>query len=254
MRKTIVLILAFIMLLTLCSCGGKAPSAQQPEDDSTKEPTLSAEEQAKLAEAQKMYADGMEMSESIILPLIDEYISDFLFSHFDYTDNIFRCYFESSAFSSLSDEKKLLTLSWAADVEDAAAAVFKIESEYFPDLEAFETYVISNSHIYRAEIISNGYALLSYSNDNSGQASFETLKELDADFVEKHQDAYIESISKPSSSGNNSSSSNGKCYWCNGTGSVRYNYGSSDLEAILSGHDPYTYGTCASCGGTGKAK
>lgn len=46
----------------------------------------------------------------------------------------------------------------------------------------------------------------------------------------------------------------GSCYWCGGTGKVKYNYGSSDLEAILSGHDPYTYGTCGSCGGTGRAK
>lgn len=44
-----------------------------------------------------------------------------------------------------------------------------------------------------------------------------------------------------------------KCKLCNGTGSVKYNYGSSDLEAILSGHDPYTFGPCSSCDGTGKA-
>lgn len=49
------------------------------------------------------------------------------------------------------------------------------------------------------------------------------------------------------------SGSSGKCSRCNGTGSVRYNYGSSDLEAYLSGHDPYTYGTCGSCGGTGRS-
>jgi hypothetical protein len=48
------------------------------------------------------------------------------------------------------------------------------------------------------------------------------------------------------------SGGSGSCPMCNGTGSVRYNYGSSDLEAILSGHDPYTYGPCTSCGGTGR--
>lgn len=51
-----------------------------------------------------------------------------------------------------------------------------------------------------------------------------------------------------------SSGSGEKCSWCNGTGYVKYNYGDSDLEAILSGNDPYTYGVCGSCGGTGKAK
>lgn len=47
--------------------------------------------------------------------------------------------------------------------------------------------------------------------------------------------------------------SNGKCYWCNGTGKVKYYYGSSDLEAYFNGHDPYWYGQCGSCGGSGKS-
>jgi len=42
------------------------------------------------------------------------------------------------------------------------------------------------------------------------------------------------------------------CPFCNGTGSVRYYYGSSNLEAILSDHDPYTVGECTSCEGKGK--
>lgn len=45
-----------------------------------------------------------------------------------------------------------------------------------------------------------------------------------------------------------------KCPWCNGTGSVKYQYGGSDLEAILNGHDPSWYGQCGSCGGTGRVK
>lgn len=48
-----------------------------------------------------------------------------------------------------------------------------------------------------------------------------------------------------------SSSSSGSCPACGGTGVIRYNYGSSDLEAILSGHDPYTLGTCPMCNGRG---
>lgn len=47
-------------------------------------------------------------------------------------------------------------------------------------------------------------------------------------------------------------SSGGKCIVCNGTGYVIFYYGSSDLEALLSGHDPYTFVVCSSCGGTGK--
>lgn len=44
----------------------------------------------------------------------------------------------------------------------------------------------------------------------------------------------------------------GKCIVCNGTGSVRYYYGSSDLEAWLDGYDSFTVGPCTSCDGTGK--
>ena len=35
--------------------------------------------------------------------------------------------------------------------------------------------------------------------------------------------------------------------------SVKYYYGSSDIEAYFAGHDPYWYGQCGSCGGTGKS-
>lgn len=52
--------------------------------------------------------------------------------------------------------------------------------------------------------------------------------------------------------GGNSGNSGGKCAVCNGTGYVRYYYGSSDLEAWLTGHDAYTVGKCQSCDGTGK--
>lgn len=41
------------------------------------------------------------------------------------------------------------------------------------------------------------------------------------------------------------------CPACNGSGTTRYYYGSSDLEAILSGHDPYILDTCPMCGGSG---
>lgn len=44
-----------------------------------------------------------------------------------------------------------------------------------------------------------------------------------------------------------------KCIVCNGTGYVRYYYGESDLEAYLTGHDPYTVGECTSCDGEGEA-
>lgn len=44
----------------------------------------------------------------------------------------------------------------------------------------------------------------------------------------------------------------GACPACGGTGAIRYNYGSSDLEAWLTGHDAYTIGRCPMCGGSGR--
>lgn len=52
---------------------------------------------------------------------------------------------------------------------------------------------------------------------------------------------------------NNSSSSNsGKCPNCGGSGMAKYYYGSSDLEAYLSGHDSYEVRECPMCHGTGE--
>lgn len=53
---------------------------------------------------------------------------------------------------------------------------------------------------------------------------------------------------RPAKSGTNSSG----CPMCNGTGHIKYYYGNSDLEAVLTGHDPYQTGVCPSCNGTGK--
>lgn len=53
-------------------------------------------------------------------------------------------------------------------------------------------------------------------------------------------------------SGGNNSGGGTKCLVCNGTGYVKYYYGSSDLQAILDGYDPYTVGKCTSCKGTGR--
>lgn len=54
-----------------------------------------------------------------------------------------------------------------------------------------------------------------------------------------------------SNSNNTSNTTKIKCTVCNGTGSVKYYYGSSSLEAALNGHDDYEFGPCSSCNGTG---
>ena len=59
---------------------------------------------------------------------------------------------------------------------------------------------------------------------------------------------YSSSYSKDSYS---SSTEKVTCSMCNGTGLVKYYYGSSALEAAMDGHDDYEYGKCTSCDGTG---
>ncbi len=43
-----------------------------------------------------------------------------------------------------------------------------------------------------------------------------------------------------------------KCEVCNGTGLVKFMHCESDLEAILSGYEPYTIQKCYKCDGEGK--
>lgn len=66
--------------------------------------------------------------------------------------------------------------------------------------------------------------------------------------IVKEKDDY----SASSSFSSNSSTTSKVCAFCHGSGKVRYYYGSSWIEAALSGHDNYEYGKCTSCNGTGK--
>lgn len=63
-------------------------------------------------------------------------------------------------------------------------------------------------------------------------------------------DDIIEEIRRQGST-NGVTTSREKCPNCNGSGYVKYYYGSSDLEAYLSGYDPYTVGKCTMCKGKG---
>lgn len=108
--------------------------------------------------------------------------------------------------------------------------------------------LLSNGHTYTAKNVWPHVSIPSY-------FAFCDDEAVDPEGLEEYLEMMEEiSMGVLAEKGSSSNNSGGKCYWCNGTGSVRYNYGSSDLEAILSGHDPYTYGQCGSCGGTGIAK
>ncbi|MBQ8589211.1 MAG: hypothetical protein IJ486_02020 [Firmicutes bacterium] len=79
----------------------------------------------------------------------------------------------------------------------------------------------------------------------------ETTPEYAAD-LEDMTSTYTPPSSGSGGSGGFGGSGGIKCSNCNGTGGVKYYYGSSDLEAILNGHDSSWYGPCGSCGGDGR--
>lgn len=56
------------------------------------------------------------------------------------------------------------------------------------------------------------------------------------------------------SSSSSTSGSSVKCSNCNGTGTVKYYYGSSALDAALAGQDNYSWGPCGMCNGSGYTK
>lgn len=204
-------------------------------------------EQRAAVEEQKRQAD-IQAVEAIVLPIAQAHgITDLKISSIEEPYNV-TVYGNSDSFSQMSDEEKLLFLVAVSQKEREEGITFPEESDYRWE-DSFDFFVISGDYIYKDAVFS-GKSELWRNTFPSKSTYYETVFEMDTDYAQIVTGDLHEWLN----SDDNSSSGGEKCYWCNGTGSVRYNYGSSDLEAILSGHDPYTYGTCASCGGTGKAK
>lgn len=187
-------------------------------------------------------------------------------SNFELTDPAGTTYIEY--FQSLADEFNF-KINKVTGSKSEIIHLYSDDFDDLPDKQKFDFFTrLSDSEgnritltnktgrsdsIYLLKIVSNGN---DYDASISNSYYAETVWTYTESFLMKNgQRIYSESRKPPSNSSSTSSStSDQKCYWCNGTGYIRYNYGSSDLEAILSGHDPYTYGICGGCGGTGKAK
>ena len=92
------------------------------------------------------------------------------------------------------------------------------------------------------------------SSSNNGQLGKETTSQETSDVSAFSSDSSSTTSEVTSNSPNNISSVNKErvtCSMCNGTGSVKYYYGGSALEAALDGYNDYEYGPCTSCDGTG---
>lgn len=104
-------------------------------------------------------------------------------------------------------------------------------------------------HLYLLSLYSRGHEYTgSFANTYYGATAYGFSQSV---LYKDHQQCYSESNS---SSINRGSSDSGKtkCSLCNGTGTVKYYYGSSSLEAYLNGKNDYEFGPCPSCHGTGK--
>lgn len=118
---------------------------------------------------------------------------------------------------------------------ESGIKTFNFESEYYYNVSIWDSIMFKDSQ-------GNVYDTFRYCQQDGGG----TYR------LEKNYSETLIEHTEPKKYKGGSSSSGGKCPSCNGTGYVRYYYGSSDLEAYLSGHDPYTTGKCTMCKGTGK--
>ena len=75
-------------------------------------------------------------------------------------------------------------------------------------------------------------------------------EEIKSKYIKPNETDYVASDS-PTDNNNDSTTTKVKCSFCNGTGSIKYYYGDSALQAALDGYDDYEFGPCTSCDGTG---
>ena len=145
--------------------------------------------------------------------------------------------FTSDTFSSLANKQKL---EFFKELNKYSGEY----SEYFDFSDVYPAHMIieSNGNEYSAEI-----------DDYTSDYYFRYL--YDGNKIVYSQTCYGNSSSNNTSNNTSNNSSNKttktKCELCNGTGSVKYYYGSSDFEAIINGYDPYTFGPCSRCDGDG---
>ena len=183
-------------------------------------------------EAEAMAKEEQRIAEEIVLPIAEALgINDLVFEYIEPGSLDATCCFSSETYGSLSDEEKLNLLVAVASETRLNDNYFPHGSEHYGNYFDFE--MISGEHTYR-DFTTGGSSWLM----QDGEKVFSMTTE------------YAQSFNrKPSGSG-----SSGKCPWCNGTGQMKYYYGSSALEAFIDGQPNSYYAKCGGCGGTGKAK
>lgn len=180
----------------------------------------------------KYPSDVTEVSDSFIVPIAEEYGIDDLRLDEINTELGVICYYKSEAFKELSDEDKFnLIFSAKEDAKKKEYPYSDCKSgEYKNEKNITDYRVVSDGVTYKVSTNLYDYYVLRASNQS------ETLYDSDIKYGGEW------------ASGGGSKT---KCSYCGGSGTVKYNYGESDLEAYLDGEEPYTFGPCPYCNGTG---
>lgn len=242
MRRHISLLLAFVLCTSLIACGNKNEPLTRDEVKTAIEVFLEPQIQA--------YEEAFGIDDlSIDIQFKKCEISEPLregWRNTVYHNGYVSCQIRDIIVSPTFSE----SLSCGEFTDDMVHQLSMIEFEY-PDFE-YGDYKIS------------AYSALAYPIFSDAEGNEYTIGEgcvLKGDIIayisSDAQLAYdakvgdnIYSVIGYSGSSDNGSSKT-KCLVCNGTGYVRYYYGSSDLEAYLDGYDPYSIGECPSCDGKG---
>ena len=183
-----------------------------------------------------------ELVEARVRPIAETFcIWDLKLDRIEDSDWKNDCVFISEDFANLSDEDKLLFLvACSADLDDRDT--FPLESDRYGNY--IEVIVECDSAKYWTGIFTDGESCLMRNQAKVLSMPTDHAKEISAE-IEKEVQAWRAQNGYPQTTGNT------RCSLCNGSGYVKYNYGSSDLEALLDGEAPYIVGPCPSCHGTG---
>lgn len=177
----------------------------------------------------------------LVLPILEENgVTDAVLRPIESDSVSASCVYESDQFAALSDEEKLKIM-------------IELEAVTYDNKDVFPEGTGLSGRTADVRIACGNDIYWHSTNDGFSKLvkNHECLVAVESGIAEQINESYLQMMEENARS--SSGSSSGDCYVCSGTGSVKYYYGESALEAALNGQNDYEYGVCPSCHGTGKA-
>lgn len=237
MRKILSLILVFVMSLLLCSCG-KSKIAPPPTEEELKA-EIEAYLEPQIAAYKKTFG-------------IDDLTVDIQFKKLEINkplvDSDGDVYCNGSIFATVRD------IMYSPSVAEKLLRG-EFTDELLRQLSIVEFDYSNFKHEDYTIILSSRLAVPIFKDNNGNEYTISDSLVLKDDIIcYITTDAQLVCDAKVGDNVNavlneymGSLPSGNGCPHCNGSGYVKYYYGSSDLEAYLDGYDPYTVGKCTSC-------